>query len=169
LVLVVGAAIALAQAGCESESAAGAKVTLSLASYSEFDGFVQKSKGKVVVVDFWATWCPPCRESFPHLVELNKKYAELGLECVSVSLDKQNFQDEVLTFLKNRRATLTNFLWIDQAPEDQRAFKGRYHYQGGIPHMAVFGRSGKLVWNSSEMPMPHDLVDDLIRDELAKK
>ena len=169
LVLALGVALAFVTAGCESETGAGSNATLSLASYSEFDAFVQKSKGKVVVVDFWATWCEPCRQRFPHLVELHDKYADLGLECVSVSLDEQHVQEDVLTFLKRRRATFTNFLWIDRAPADSRAFERRYRYKGGIPHMAVFGRSGELVWNSSDEPMGPGLVDRVIRDELAKK
>ena len=45
-------------------------------------------KGKVVLIDFWATWCGPCRESIPHLVDLYKKYREKGFEVIGVSVDK---------------------------------------------------------------------------------
>jgi thiol-disulfide isomerase/thioredoxin len=46
-------------------------------------------KGKVVVLDFWATWCPPCRAEIPGLVALQKKYAAQGLSVIGVSLDEQ--------------------------------------------------------------------------------
>ncbi len=46
-------------------------------------------KGKVVVVDFWATWCGPCKEEIPGYVELQKKYADKGFVIVGVSLDQQ--------------------------------------------------------------------------------
>jgi len=45
-------------------------------------------KGKVVLLDFWATWCGPCRESIPHLVHLYKTYRENGFEMIGISLDK---------------------------------------------------------------------------------
>ncbi|MBW1722017.1 MAG: TlpA family protein disulfide reductase [Deltaproteobacteria bacterium] len=44
-------------------------------------------RGKVVLVDFWATWCPPCRQSIPELVQLQKKYREKGLVVLGISLD----------------------------------------------------------------------------------
>lgn len=56
--------------------------------------FVQLSDfaGKVVIVNFWATWCPPCRESVPHLMQTYRKYKDRGFEVVGISLDT-NFDD----------------------------------------------------------------------------
>lgn len=45
-------------------------------------------KGKVLILDFWATWCPPCKEEVPHLVALQSKYRDQGLQIVGLSLDK---------------------------------------------------------------------------------
>jgi cytochrome c biogenesis protein CcmG/thiol:disulfide interchange protein DsbE len=45
-------------------------------------------RGKVVLVDFWATWCPPCRKTIPHMIELKNELGERGLEVVGISLDQ---------------------------------------------------------------------------------
>jgi len=59
-------------------------------------------KGKVVLLDFWATWCPPCRAAIPHLVKLYEKYKDQGLVVVGISLDKGN-RKNVVDFIKRNR------------------------------------------------------------------
>jgi len=61
---------------------------------------LSKLKGKVVLLDFWATWCAPCRESIPHLVELYKTYGEKGLEVIGMNLDRGD-TDTVRRFVKS--------------------------------------------------------------------
>ena len=53
-------------------------------------------RGKVVLLDFWATWCVPCREETPHFVELQEKYKDRGLQIIGVSMDDS--ADPVHTF-----------------------------------------------------------------------
>jgi thiol-disulfide isomerase/thioredoxin len=57
-------------------------------------------KGKVVVVDFWATWCPPCRTEIPGYVALQKKYADQGLVFVGISVDGDDSIAAVKAFVK---------------------------------------------------------------------
>jgi len=45
-------------------------------------------KGKVVILDFWATWCPPCRAEIPHFIELQNQYGAKGLQIVGISVDR---------------------------------------------------------------------------------
>jgi peroxiredoxin len=49
---------------------------------------IDNYKGYVLVIDFFATWCPPCKESIPHLVEMNRKYSKQGLQVLGLSLDE---------------------------------------------------------------------------------
>jgi thiol-disulfide isomerase/thioredoxin len=114
------------------------------------DAIVKQNKGQVVLVDFWATWCPPCRATFPHFVDLHKKYAEKGLLCVSVSMNKlwQNVpydKDQVFGFLAEKNATFPNFI----ATGDEEKIHTRFGSINGIPYKVLFTRVGNRV-NISE-------------------
>src|SRR5262245_40431141 len=64
-------------------------------------------QGKVLVVDFWATYCPPCVRQVPRLAELSKKYRDKGLEVVGLTSDDKANQEEVVEFLKKAGADYT--------------------------------------------------------------
>lgn len=58
-------------------------------------------RGKVVLIEFWATWCPPCRESIPAMNEIYKRYNEKGLVILGISVDKgQNVAEDIRAFVK---------------------------------------------------------------------
>ncbi len=61
---------------------------------------LSKLKGKVILLDFWATWCAPCRESIPHLIQLYKTYQKDGLEVIGMNVDRGDM-DIVRHFVKS--------------------------------------------------------------------
>jgi len=103
---------------------------------------VKQLHGQVIVVDFWADYCMPCKREFPHLVELHQKYGSSGLTAISVSLDdpaEAEACNRVRTFLTNQNALFTNYI-LDEKPEMwQQKLK-----TNGPPCVFVFGRNGEL-------------------------
>lgn len=161
---------AVASAGCggdPDEPVAG--VELADADAAGLDRAVKDRRGSVVLVDFWATWCGPCRERFPHLLELNRKYADAGLVCLTVSLDDPNDRAAALKYLRRQKATCQNLFWTDRTRAGTRHLEEAYRYDNSIPLMALFGRDGKRVWTSTDDWLAPPGVDRLVRDELAKK
>lgn len=64
---------------------------------------LSKLRGKVVLLDFWATWCPPCREEVPNVVAAYKKFHDQGFEIVGISLDQS--KEKLLAFTKDNGMT----------------------------------------------------------------
>src|SRR5690348_1583701 len=68
-------------------------VNIEVLKVDDIVGRIDKEKGKVVVLDTWATWCIPCREEFPGLVDLHERYAKDGVVCMSVTIDEVGKKD----------------------------------------------------------------------------
>ena len=110
-------------------------------SWTNFDGKIQKVKdleGKVVLLDFWATYCPPCIEEIPHLMDLKSKYGD-ELEIIGLHVGGDEDKPKVPAFVERLKIT-----YPLAYPED--ALTGYvFGQQTAIPQTAVFDRSGKLV------------------------
>ncbi len=102
-------------------------------------------KGKVIVVDVWATWCGPCREQTPKLAALQEKYRARGLAVVGLSLDEKSDEAEVLKFMKEAGVNYT----ITYAPDKvSGAFLDGTEDETGqapIPQLFIISKEGRVV------------------------
>jgi len=168
LLTIPALAVALGRAADEPAKA----VAVAEVKFEALDKAITDQKKKVVLVDFWATWCGPCVKKFPHFVETHKKYKDKGLVCMTVSMDKEGpagkyDKDKVLTFLKDKEAAFPNYILLNYKEDEEKLTK-RYGLEGGIPFMVMFGKDGKKVWDSEEKSLKDEELDKLIEAELAK-
>lgn len=101
-----------------------------------FQRLLETFHGQVVYLDFWASWCIPCRESFPWMNEMQLKYQDSGLKIITVNLDaeRENAED----FLAQYPAEFDVLF-------DPKGQVARYYDLPGMPSSMVFNREGKLI------------------------
>ena len=110
-------------------------------SAEQFERAIAAHQGDVVLVDFWATWCVPCTEQFPHTVELSRKYADKGLRVITMSLDDPGDKERVTAFLRENNATTENYLSeLGAGTASVEAFD----LDAGVPHYRIYDRQGEL-------------------------
>lgn len=95
-------------------------------------------KGKVIYLDFWASWCIPCRKSFPWMSDLQKRYGNKGFKVIAVNLDQE--QDKARAFLQKIPANFT--VAFDPEGISATAFKVK-----GMPSTYLIDRTGKITFS----------------------
>ncbi len=119
-------------------------------------------KGKqVYLLEFWATWCPPCRESLPHLADLQRKYKDQGLVVVAISDEPVG----VIRPFMERMGTKMDFtVAADNRQETTRTYLGGFGAQG-IPHSCLVDKDGIIAWHGS----PFENMDEIVEQVLTGK
>lgn len=110
-------------------------------NWTTFEGTVQKVRdfeGKVIILDFWATYCPPCIEEIPHLMELKAKYGE-DLALVGLHVGDEEDRPKVPEFVDRLKIN-----YPLGTPEDSLTAY-IFGQETAIPQTAIFGRDGKLI------------------------
>jgi peroxiredoxin len=134
-------AFAKAQAQLVEQEAELQKIDFTLSDLTGKSWTLSSLRGKVVLVNFWATWCPPCRKEMPDLDKLSKRYSSKGLVVLSIS-------DEDASRLNPYIATnkITYPILMDPGRKVTESF-----HVDGIPKSFIFDREGKLVTQSIDM------------------
>lgn len=130
-------------------STSAATVELTVVSFDELQASIAESKGKIVVVDYWSTSCPPCMKEFPGLVAIHDELPHDQVRCISASLDYEGLADfpiedcrkSALEFLEQQKSTLDNFI----LSEDSLTVMDDKLKIASIPAVFVFGVDGKLA------------------------
>lgn len=110
-------------------------------------------KGKTVYLDFWASWCGPCKQSFPWMNDMQSRYAGKGLRVVSINVDQKT--DDAKTFLNDNPARFD--VAFDPAGKMPRTYAIK-----GMPTSVLIGPDGKVL-------MVHSGFKDEHREELERQ
>jgi len=130
-------------------------------SGSLLDGgaFDQKSlAGKVVLVDFWATWCGPCVAEIPNVVAQYEKYHDKGFEVIGISLDEE--KDKVDAFVAEHKIPWP-ILYAGKGWQDPVA---QFYGISGIPQMILIGRDGKVITVNARGEKLAERLAELFKD-----
>jgi len=147
--LLIGAILLAGLIACSErkESAASAasqnnSAKIFSASFPDLEGRPQPLKqwqGKVLVLNFWAPWCPPCRAEIPEFIKLQELYRQQGVVFVGVALDQK---DKVQAFADEMEINYPMLLGENDAAEVAKLAGNRL---GGLPFTAIFAKNGDIV------------------------
>jgi len=123
-------------------------------------------RGKPLLVNFWATWCEPCRQEFPELVEIDRDY-EGKIDFILISLDDPvEIDRDVAKFLGEMGSTMTSYLL---RTDDETAVIGAISdtWQGGLPFTALYDIDGKVRHarqGKIRVPIVRAMIDQLLEE-----
>jgi thiol-disulfide isomerase/thioredoxin len=138
-----------------------AAASLQPVSETAYGDLVRANRGKVVVVNFWATWCGGCRHEMPSLVALENRYAAKGVKLLLISADDPTDEPKARAFLASVHAPPT--VYIKAATDDDAFIRAvDPKWTGTLPSTFVYDRQGKPIWSFTGEIDPKTL-EDLIK------
>ena len=139
----------------EAASVVGTEVELKLKDLSGVEQNLGSMKGRIVVLNFWATYCIPCRKEMPDLAAIQNEYAALGVQVIGASTDEAADRAKVFQFIKE---TKINFpIWLGAVTADML----RFGLGSALPGTVVIGRDGKIAKVISGIVNQADLMKQI--------
>ncbi len=112
---------------------------LSLPTLEGQKGQLSQLRGKVVVVNFWATWCGPCKAEMPEFTKVHAEYRDRGVEVIGAANEERKARDKVQEFV--RRLEITFPIWLEASLDHLEAFK----VGPAIPATVIIDRQGRVA------------------------
>lgn len=124
---------------------------------------VKNAEKKLHLVEFWATWCPPCKASVPMLTEYQKKFAkDLVIIGVTDPDPYQNSPTQIRQFVKAQGARMDYHVAMDDSGKTSRTYMDTSE-PAGIPYAVLVGRDGRVAWQGSPLdPAMEQVITDMI-------
>jgi thiol-disulfide isomerase/thioredoxin len=117
-----------------------------------------KDGKNIYVVEFWATWCGPCKVSIPHLTEMQKKFKDKGVVFVGIS---DETADKVKPFVEKMGEKMDYVVACDDDRKSSTGYMEAYG-QGGIPTAFIVGQEGKVLWFGHPMGELEKILEQII-------
>ncbi len=110
----------------------------------DLKSIMDANKGKVILVNFWATWCKPCVKEFPDLVKLQNDYKDKGFVLVFISADMpEEIKSKVSPFLSQEKVDFPTYYIGSDKPEDIINYVDK-DWQGAIPSTYIYDKEGNV-------------------------
>lgn len=120
-------------------------------------GLIKRDSSRPLLVNFWATWCDPCREEFPDLVKIDSDFRTRGLDTITISLDDlADIKTEVPKFLVQMKATMPAYLLDARDPEPAIRFMDA-NWGGALPATFLYNHKGEVVFKYFGRVKPDEL------------
>ncbi len=129
---------ALRQSVEVEDSAAQALLSTPMPDMDNRPQTLAQYRGKVLVVNFWATWCPPCREEIPHFIQTQHELADKGVQFVGIALDDRA---QVAPFMLEMNM---NYPVLIGGLNEQEALRKLGNPSGGLPYTLIYDKAGNL-------------------------
>jgi thiol-disulfide isomerase/thioredoxin len=122
-----------------SQTTIGSEVDLNLKDLAGIDQRLNSYKGRIVILNFWATWCVPCKQEMPDLAAIQNEYAALGVQVIGAAADQIGDRAKLIQFIKQAKINFP--IWLGATTEDLK----RFGVGPGLPATVVIGRDGKVA------------------------
>jgi thiol-disulfide isomerase/thioredoxin len=157
LLLTLSAAAQRQAAHKPRASSANAPAPVRAVNAEEMQGLLKRDGKHPLLVNYWATWCDPCRDEFPDLVKIDKEYRAKGLDFIAITLDDlADIKTAVPKFLETMNATMPVYL-LNVADPEPAINRVDSEWSGALPATFLYDNQGKVVYKHFGRVNPDEL------------